>query len=720
MSVASKNQLVGVPFPARLNSDTPPSLLGPEETPHLRNVMPRSLPTELRPRNGLTATLTWRTGNDSGLGQFKDQSAAWIPYHAIFSPDSRYLVIPVVKQTGAGSPYWTPYYSGTAVPGTTLYSTVDIAGHVIVDLVGATVYGDEYASASGKNFQAFGQPVYYDNCVLWQQAADASGNTAYTKYYHSGQSSYSYQISGVSSIAAWGGYCASGTFGTTYSRTGSVARASTAMTTTTTVSTSLNKYLMFPTGTPGTAGQPNPAYRFQYRVRSHTASSSTFTLERPYGLGETSTNTPDLSACSVDFRPYYDVFGGIPGGMTLALFNDRVFSARGTVSTTLTTGTPQTYPSPVRYYGGYYGNAVFWSEPGNYNRFPDTNFYLIGADDEPITGLYPLGNSLIVFKSNRIYRFTGYDEDSFGYDTVSEVVGCPYPQGMVAYEGTLFFANQEGVWAYDGEKLISITAPSGSKGISRLWASRPWSRAQGMDKQYFWPTMAVTPDGHLLVVVHYPLATDQYNDHFVYDIKSDSWATWGMKTASANPIRVVTAPNGKVYGIHRWFVSELTDLFNPAVLSPRYDTYPALSTGTATKESVEPSAEVWFNSTNGMTVRLREFQVDHKVHYTYSDSTPSYTPWTITMGTDPDLALGSTEHSIAARWISDSGYDYTRPLHFSDRFPETFQREAQTVRVRFTGDTYPDANERIRDWAIFGLKFTVSATRQMGVDNSTV
>jgi hypothetical protein len=240
-----------------------------------------------------------------------------------------------------------------------------------------------------------------------------------------------------------------------------------------------------------------------------------------------------------------------------------------------------------------------------------------------------------------------------------------------------------------------------------------------MDKEYFWPTMAVTPDGHLLVVCHYPLSTTDYDDHFVYDIKSDAWATWGMATPEANPIRVVTAPNGKVYGIHRWFISELTDLFNPAVVSPRYDSYPALTTGTTTNEPVEPEAEVWFNSTNGMTVRLREFQVDHRVHYTHTDSTPAYAPWTVTMATDPDLVLGSTEHSIEARWVSSTSYDATRPLFYSDRFPETFQREAQSIRVKFTGDTYPDANERIRDWSLYGLKFTVNSTRQLGVDNST-
>ena len=725
MSVGSKSQLVAVPFPQRLNSDTPPSLLRPEETPVLRNVMPRSLPTELRPRNGLTSVVTWRAATDAwGAGEvFKDAPASWIPYHAIFSPDSRYLLVGTVKQAGANSPNWSPYYTPTAtVPGTTLYSTSGTGGYVGLDVTtGTLTYDNDWINGSLTNVQMWGQPVYYDGCVLWQNAADVAGNSPLTKYYHSGQAAYSYMITGVSSVHAWGGtLSASIGIVSSYDRTATVSNATTAVTLGSSVAESMKGWLIYPRGTPGTAGQPNPAYRWLYKVKSHTAAGTAMTLERPYGLGETTTNVPNLAACDTRTLQSGDVFGAIPGGVTLAVFNDRVFSARGTVSTTLTTGAPQTYPSPVGEYGGYYGNALFWSKPGNFNRWPDQNFALVDQDaDDPITGLYTLGDSLIIFKSTKMFRMTGYDEDSFQIDKISEVVGCPYPMGMVSYEGTLFFANQEGVWAYNGDSLQSITAPDGSHGISKLWASRPWSRAQGMSKEYFWPTMAVTPDGHLLVVCHYPLATDQYNDHFVYDTKSGSWATWGMNTATANPIRVVTAPNGKVYGIHRWFVSELTDLFNPSVLSPRYDSYPALATGTTTKESVAPEAEVWFNATSGMTVRLREMQVDHKVHYTYSDSTPSYSPWTIKLATDPDLTLGSTEHSVQARWISDSGYDYTRPLHYSDRFPETFQREAQTIRVRLTGDTYPDANERIRDWSLYGIKLTLDPTRQLGVDNST-
>jgi hypothetical protein len=100
--------------------------------------------------------------------------------------------------------------------------------------------------------------------------------------------------------------------------------------------------------------------------------------------------------------------------------------------------------------------------------------------------------------------------------------------------------------------------------------------------------------------------------------------------------------------------------------------------------------------------------------------------WTFKIATDPKLQLGSTQHTVYARVESSITYDATDIVNnnrlFSDRFPETFQTEAQAVRVAFTGTVQTPADNlsvpRYSGWSLYSLKFTVDTTRQMGVDNT--
>lgn len=749
--MGSSSQLLSIPLPRRLNSDIAPSLLAPDETPRLHNVMPRKLPQELKPRNGVAHLASWgqKNGATSGTTLFKDASAAWVPYHAIVSPDSTKMVVFLVEQTVTASvptPDWTFYYTPAEVDtlgasgvkflyengtGSPPYKT----GYVVVDLTSSTVYGKQWQDIYDSGFQAWGAPVYYDGCVFWTSMADSYYSSPETKYWDGTKTWKRLTIDGTAQPQLWGGAIdtteAAGALGQAHTTTATVSNASTTVTLAAAPSYSLTGFIMriAPGATVGTNGCPSPAYQFQYRVKSHAASSTTLELDRPYGLGESTGNVPNLAACSVDFFQCDEVGNAIPGAATLAVYRDRLFAARGTISQTLSTGasgasTAQQYPYPVGEYGGVYGNALTWSNPGNWNRWPDQNFVIVDQDaNDPVTGLITLGDVLVVFKANRMFVLTGYDEDSFQIQKISDVVGCPYPSGMVVYEGTLFFCNQEGVFAFDGQNLRSISQPGRSAGgISELWASRAWSSVQECPPTYFWPTMAVTPDAHLLIACHYPLTTTDYADNFCYDIKNDAWVTWGMADATRNPIRVVNAPNGRVYGVHRWYVSDLTNMFNPAAANytPMFDSHPALADDAVTESAVVPEVEIWMQPMPGQTVRLREVQIDHKVHYAHTTGGLSYAPWTFRLASDPDLTLSATQHSINARWIDSSGYDITAPRHFSDRFPETWQREGQAIRIRLTGTTYPSAEaaQRMQDYTIYTIKLLVDRVRTMGVDNS--
>lgn len=760
--MSSKNSLIQIPWPRRVNSDISPSMLAPDESPVIRNIKTRSLPYDVRPRNGMKYVGTWRTASSTGSTP-ASAPASWIPYHAICSPDSSTILIGTVNQEANNSPDWPFYYSyqeafdgavanraASGALGTGIqfpmakpnaFSGDENIGWVTNNLkTGALTNGNNWTGLWNPDDEVTlgGQPVYVDNCVFFCKADWTSG-TGYTgsyatdtKYFNSATNnvlaSFGYRIN---RITQWGGklnalVVAQGMTRdvTSSSGTALLTNGSTSFTFGATIpNQSIQGWIIVaPSG--NSAALQKPPYVFTYVVRSHTNGVASGTLERPYGLGETTTNvpnyTPVVGISTLRAAPSTYVVGAPLGICTLALFNDRLFGARGRVSATLTSGAPQAYPSPVGEFGGDYPNVLMWSKPGNTSRWPDQNFALVGEDGgEPITGLATVGDKLIIFKPHRTYVMTGYDEDSFQIDKLSDTTGTTYPNGMVQFEGILYFCNQDGVWATDGTSVRPISQPQPGHGITALWNSRKWSRASGMSDHYFWPTMAVTPDAHLVVCCHYPLSTTDYADNFVYDIRNEAWSEWGMSNKTLNPIRVVTAPNGNVYGIHRWFITEITDCWNVGVTTPVYDEYPVLSTGTVTKLAVVPEIEVWFNASPGNTFRVNEMQLDHKVHYAHTSSGVTYTPWTIQFATDPDLVLSATQHSITARWTDSATYDATQPRHYSDRLPETYQREAQTMRVKLTGNTYPDANLRMKDWTLLAMKFTVSATRQMGIDNST-
>tara|TARA_R110000868_G_scaffold209170_2_gene458794 strand:- start:1344 stop:3356 length:2013 start_codon:yes stop_codon:yes gene_type:complete len=606
-------------------------------------------------------------------------------------------------------------------------------GSVYVDLTGLTAPGVAWYDDENLPTQTWGKPAYYDGLTFISTASESYTLTigtpanrparGLTKYYNSlsllndaSIPNYSYIRALASdrnprSTTAWLGDI-------------TISNGSTAGTMSVSNATSLSGsvFRVFSPATSGVSGVPlEPRFLYNYRVKTHVAGTSTIELDRPYALGETATNIPNLVAGPSKLSSEADLRGAPKGAADLTIFNDRLFAARSLVSTTLATGTPQAYPSPVGSYGGYYGNAVAWSKPGNWNYWPDQNFAIVDQDaNDPVTGICALSDKLVIFKKHKTYVMTGYDEDSFQIDKLSDVVGCPYPNGMALYEGMLYFCNQDGVFVTDGQVVRSISSPQPGHGITTIWNTRKWSRAQGCDPMYFWPTMAVTPDAHLVLCCQHVLTTTDYADNFVYDILNESWSEWGMEDKTLNPIRVVAAPNGKVYGVHRWWTSEITDCWNVGVEGPVYDEYPLLAGGTATKVAVVPEVEVWFAASPGNTFRVNEMQIDHKVHYAKAASVGGvYTPWTIKMATDPDLVLGTTEHSISARWVTSVGYDATQSQHYSDRVLETFQREAQTFRVRFIGNTLENGDLLMKSWTLLALKFVVSTTRKMGIDNST-
>ena len=750
MRVVAEDVLT-VPWPSRLNTDASPAGLLPTETDTLHNVMPRLLPHEIRPRNAMRFNSTkyvWSTatGNASGTGGtgiFGAVSDSTRPYHAVIAPDSKTMIV-FLTLPGA-SPITSLGQDPGYAPGSDPCSITSLAaGYVVIDLTQTNAasngtYNAQVVSTSVPDILKYGwgTPVYYDRCLFWCSSVDFyRASNSKTKYYDSSAAEHRMSVSNWPRVVVHGGAGAVATAANT--ATGGTATVTNGLSTVTmgaTIATSMTGQIFECLGTPGTAGNPEPFYSYQYRIKAHTAGTATLTLDRPYGMGESATNVPNLVACQVTIRPYTTLNNTPLGLTTLGVFQERMFGARAAVSDTLFTGAPQAFPVPVAITGdgGYYGNALVWSKPGNWNRWPALNYALVGDDpSDPITALYPLKDKLIIFKRRSMWMLSGFDEDSFQFDMISSLIGCPHANGLTEHAGVLYFVNQQGIYSYDGTTINCLTSPSGQHGVRRWWNSRQWSkpyREALLGDTYkddgFWPSLAVTPDEHLVLGIQAAgTSATTYEDSLVYDLKQQSFATWGHAQAGAQPVMVITAPNGEIYAIHRYFITKITNLWDEGYNvantgTPTVDTYPTANAAgeTSNNAGVVTTVDVYTKPSPGSTVRLRECQLDHRCWMSGTGLT-DVPCWNVFIATDPLLyTAGSSQHTVHARMIAAGGPTFWSPMNFLDRFGETFQREGEIFRIRLTNTT--PTSSQMQDYTALNLRLKLEATRTFTVGDST-
>ena len=733
--------LAELTLPSSLNSAVPVSRLPQGYTTELSNVMMRELPSRMRPRNGMRVVAAW-----GSLGE-----DIW-PYWATESADNLRLMIGAAKITvdddgtekkRAWSFYYPRYivarrqYLGITTQAVTEVEqkmvTVDFEKNQLSKLGAPSTeqveqdYQRVMVLPLSSQVMPWGSPIKMDNSVLFTTAGDEF--SAHRKWKNPTKNMAHMDWS---CVFAWGGQ-----WHWTSPAIGAQQNADTTLIATNIGTTFKATDVTVPNSDPlhkdngdktGTivyyGGGNNRYYDYTYWFQNNTPyGNPQYQLDRAWGWGAPADPTdPD------QFGNALEVMGSPGGCVSLAQYKGRCFAARGVISSSNATASSagggtnaDNYPSRVGDFAGYAGNALIWSKPGNWNDWRDQDYALVDNDSsDPITALAALSDVLYIFKANKTFALTGNDEDSFAIQNISGVVGCPYPNGITVYENTLFFAAADGVYSLSGAgELTNITAPDPSTGIAKLWARQPWSVATGRPilrtapieptsmYQYYWPTLAVTPDGTLLVAVQ-----DLYNEltqNFAYDIMNGTWSQWGAQDPANNPIRVVQMSRGRVLGIHRQYVTDLTDLFNSEGLETGfYDEY-VTGDPSQTEELQFPKSPIvvdaqMYLATPGNTTRLRELQIDHNV---YSTSGGEAT-WEFSFSRDAHLhddSVGET-HTLTAA----AGDSLETDLHH-DRFAERYQREGTQIGIKMHLET--DVTEAVKDYSIYAAYAEIETTRTM-------
>lgn len=90
----------------------------------------------------------------------------------------------------------------------------------------------------------------------------------------------------------------------------------------------------------------------------------------------------------------------------------------------------------------------------------DTSFALAGSgggDNEPITGLAAFAGVLVVFKRHSIWIVSGNSQDTITARKTGSHVGCVSHHSIQQVGNLLYFAAEDGIYAFDGADSLNIT-----------------------------------------------------------------------------------------------------------------------------------------------------------------------------------------------------------------------------------------------------------------------
>ena len=137
---------------------------------------------------------------------------------------------------------------------------------------------------------------------------------------------------------------------------------------------------------------------------------------------------------------------GIPTGLTRAHFtavwNNFAFYADVTISGTL---------HPTR---------LYWSNFQDPGTWTSTDFANINRNDgQAITGIFPLGDRLVIFKERSIWLafFTGDSDIPFVFQPSVSNVGCASGYSIQEVQNGLVFLSQDGIYFFDGNNSLKLS-----------------------------------------------------------------------------------------------------------------------------------------------------------------------------------------------------------------------------------------------------------------------
>lgn len=105
-------------------------------------------------------------------------------------------------------------------------------------------------------------------------------------------------------------------------------------------------------------------------------------------------------------------------------------------------------------------SRVYYSEVGDPGKWVDMDgnpYHFEVPGEDVITGLIKLRGDLVIFKSNSIHMLYGSSRDYFQRREIQSGIGCVASGSITAVYDAIFFLSHDGVYAFDGASVRSMS-----------------------------------------------------------------------------------------------------------------------------------------------------------------------------------------------------------------------------------------------------------------------
>ena len=185
----------------------------------------------------------------------------------------------------------------------------------------------------------------------------------------------------------------------------------------------------------------------------------------------------------------------------------------------------------------YFNSRLRWSNANDPEKWTANDYVDIdvGEGGGTITGLVPLADRLLVFKTNSVHAMYGFGSDSFQLTTLIRGVGSiALSSPVITPMGVFFWHDRAGVFLYDGETFRNVftkLVPAIDNG--RISFTNPPQLAWFEDRLY------VSID----MLEYYKSGTQTTKRHvLVYDPTIDAWT---LTDVDAKTLFTYTPPNAE-------------------------------------------------------------------------------------------------------------------------------------------------------------------------------
>jgi hypothetical protein len=185
---------------------------------------------------------------------------------------------------------------------------------------------------------------------------------------------------------------------------------------------------------------------------------------------------------------------------------------------------------------------VRWSDDVSLSNWTTgTSSYLdIHEVSGPITGVLNHVNGCMIYKDNAIFRLfeTGLRLPTFGYNIVSQGVGCVSAQTLRSVAGTHFFLGRDDIYSFDG---TSQPRPIGQVIREELFAQIDWSKIRRSFALHY-------PDfNEYWLFIPTKGSNGWPNLVYVYNYLFDTWTKQSFTDAITNATYATFAANARTW-----------------------------------------------------------------------------------------------------------------------------------------------------------------------------